>query len=260
MLFIDQFRQQGWLKVGGIFERTFIDDLYREYRRQYEALLAASHKQLGDNRVQLSVKLTGPFLDSRLYANPLLLSILRQFLGDDFLIDSLNSITSLPGAVDQKPHRDHPMLFPEAPDLNHQLMPFGVLVAIPLVDLTPDSGTTRIFPGIPRDVKANRSETPYVARGDCFMLDYRTKHLGMANCSSDERPLIYIAYTRPWFTDSINFRFQERIFIDLADLRNVAPEHQPLFRRMATKGGLDICEEELFGPADKSASVLSETG
>lgn len=246
MWFIEQFREQGWLKFGGMFERAFIDDLHREYRRQYETLAASPHRQLGPSRLQLSVKLTGPFLDSRLYANPLLLGILSQLLGDDLLIDSLNCITSLPGAADQAPHRDHPKLFPEASNLNHQLMPFGVLVAIPLIDLTPESGTTKIFLGIQRDAKVNRSETPYLARGDCFLMDYRTKHLGTANCSSEERPIIYIAYTRPWFTDENNFSYQERILVDLADLRKIQLEHLPLFRRLATKGGLNISKEQLF--------------
>jgi hypothetical protein len=246
MLFVERFREEGWLKIGGIFDPAFIDELYREYRRQFETLMARPHKGLGAGRAQLSVRMEGPFLDSRLYANPMLLGILRQLLGDDLLIDSLNCITALPGAPDQKPHRDHPKLFPDAPHLNHQLMPFGILVAIPLLDLTPESGTTQLFPGIKRDPKANRSETPYVKRGDCFMMDYRMKHLGMANTSSEERPLVYIGYTRPWFTDPINFRFQERISIAPSDLSRIRTEDLPLFRRLATKGGFDLSEEELF--------------
>jgi hypothetical protein len=60
------------------------------------------------------------------------------------------------------------------------------------------------------------------------------------------RPLIYIGYVRPWFTDTINFRKQARINIDPADLPKIPEAYRPLFRRIAAKGGIDRSEVELF--------------
>ena len=44
-----------------------------------------TYYQVGEQRVQLPIKLLGPFLDPALYANPLLLGILSGLLGPDIL-------------------------------------------------------------------------------------------------------------------------------------------------------------------------------
>lgn len=247
-MFAERYCEEGWLKIGGLFDPDFIDQLRSEFERQYDALTAREqgYRTLGQQRFMLSVQMTGPFLDPKIYANPLLMTVLRQLLGSDIVIDSFACIVTFPGAEDQEPHRDHGKLFPEAPDLNWSVPPFGVLVAVPLVDLTPETGTTKMYPGVKRDPKANRAELPYINRGDCFLMDYRTKHQGTANRSSVARPLIYIGYVRPWFTDTINFRKQARINIDPADLPKIPEAYRLLFRRIAAKGGIDRSEVELF--------------
>jgi hypothetical protein len=249
--FRDEFLEQGWLKAAGIFQPSFIDEVRDEFERQYEELIVSGqgkpgYRTLGDQRMQLSPQLKGPMLDPRLWANPLLMTILKQLLGEDFLIDSIACIVSLPGAENQEPHRDHGKLFKEEPDLNCNLLPFGIIVGIPLVDLTPEKGTMNIFPGIRRDPKANRSELPAVSRGDCYLVDYRTKHQGTANRSNEWRPVIYIVYSRPWFIDTVNFRRQAKINIAAEDFAALSPAHQRMFRRLACKGGFDRTEAELL--------------
>ena len=37
--------------------------------------------------------------------------------------------------------------------------------------------------------------------GDAILFDTRTVHRGMANAGDAKRPILYIAYARPWYTE-----------------------------------------------------------
>ena len=250
MSFVERFAAEGWLEVGRVFDIRLVDALRDEVDRQYALLTApGEHRgylQVGDERVMLSVMLSGPFLDPALFANPILMGILGQFLGEGLLIDSFTCVVALPAAGEQKMHRDVPVLFPERPEIGWQAAAYAVTVAIPLVDLTPETGTTRLFPRTHRGAEPEASELPFARRGDCFLMDVRLQHQGTPNVSGSARPMLYIVYSRPWFTDMENFRGQPRINVKREDLAKVPPQHWPLFRRLAAKGGVDLSEEELF--------------
>ena len=253
MSFVDQFAEEGWLKIGNAFDPSYIDELNREFERQYNDLTTQhdghrGYMQVGDERLMLSVRLKGPFLDPQLYAHPLLIPVLQQLLGADMLLDNITCVIALPGAGEQHLHRDHPTLFQEQPSLSAGMMSYAITLVVPLIDLTPETGTTRLFPGTNRGEPQSSEVLPYVSRGECYLMDYRTKHQGTPNVSGRRRPVLYIVYTRPWFIDVINLRRQARINIDRADLIAIPPKHHPLFRRLAAKGTFDVSEKELFGP------------
>ena len=252
MSFLDRFEERGFLTFSGLFDRDFIDSLNAEYLRQFDALTAESAPEVGlkvgGGRFMLSVQLRGPYLDPRLYANPMLLGVASALLGPDYLIDSVIVVAALPGAELQHLHRDHPELFPEAPELLKAVPPYGLVAAIPLVDLTEETGTTKVHAGSHRGVPEDEAsaELPYLSRGDCLLFDYRLRHQGTANAGARQRPVIYISYTRQWFTDLRNFGRHGRITIDPADLHSIPEQHRHLFRRLAQKGGLDRTTESLF--------------
>ncbi len=251
MSFVEKFAETGWLQMGGLFQPGLIDRLRAEVEGQLQELLEMdgdhrSYLRVGNERVMLSVKLQGTMLDPLVYGNPLLLTVLRQLLGADILIDSFTCVLAMADAGEQHLHRDHSAIFPERPELEASLSPYAVTVVVPLVDLTPETGTTRLFPGTHLGRDKRGSELPYVGCGDCFMFDYRLQHQGMANKSGAVRPVLYVTYARPWFTDMSNFRRQPRIRIDREALLQVPPVHWPLFRRVAGKGTIDLSEKELF--------------
>jgi len=251
MSFVEKFADEGWLPIGGLFAFELIDRLRAEVEGQLEQLLGreGDHRgclRVGNERLMLSVKLQGPFLNPHVYANPLLLTVVQQLLDPDIVIDSFTCVLAMPGAAEQHLHRDHAGLFPTQTELESNLPPYAVTVVIPLVDLRPETGTTRLFPGTHRGEEPQGFELPYADRGNCFLFDYRLLHQGTANQSAAARPVLYITYARPWFIDVGNFRRQPRIRIDSDDLREIRPEHWPLFRRLAGKGSIDLSEEELF--------------
>jgi hypothetical protein len=249
--FVENFSEAGWLRMGGLFPPDLIDSLREEAERQVDGLMEhqlghRGYLRVGDERVMLSVKLQGPFLDPQVYANPILLTLLSHLLGPDLVIDSYTCVIAMPGAGEQSLHNDHPALFPVRPAVEADLPPYAITVVIPLIDLTPETGTTRLFPGTHSGVEESNPELPYVGRGDSFLFDYRLRHQGTANNSATARPVLYVSYARPWFTDVVNFKRQPRINIDRDGVRKIPAEHWPLFRRVAGKGAIDLSEKELF--------------
>jgi hypothetical protein len=249
--FVEKFNEAGWLQMGGLFPIDLIASLCSEAERQVDELMdeKSGHRaylRVGDERVMLSVKLRGPLLDPQVYANPILLTVLSHLLGPDMLIDSFTCVTAMPGAREQSLHFDHPGLFPTMPSCDGDLPPYAITVVIPLIDLTPQTGTTRLLPGTHRDCEERSCELPYLSRGDAFFFDYRLRHQGTANNSGAARPVLYVTYSRPWFTDVVNFKRQPRINLDRDGLQEIPSEHWPLFRRLASKGMIDLSEKELF--------------
>ena len=242
--------KQGYARFDELFEPAFVDALRGEFERQFPDLEAdppGDVKTVGERRLQLAVRLTGPFLSPSLYANPALLAFAREALGDDVLIDSLAVVTALPGARQQHLHRDHLDLFEDVPLARALVAPYAITVAIPLVDLTPDTGTTKLFSGSHRGkLDEDAFELPYVARGGCYAMDYRLWHRGTANASGRPRPIVYLVYARPWFIDINNYGDQRRINLAAADLAAIPAEHRPLFRRIAAFGSLDVPQSRLF--------------
>jgi ectoine hydroxylase-related dioxygenase (phytanoyl-CoA dioxygenase family) len=72
--------------------------------------------------------------------------------------------------------------------------------------MTHDKGPTEFGPGshIDFDIKA-ASTTPVIKAGQALLFDYRVKHRGLGNRSTEERPLLYITYARPFWVDVYNF-------------------------------------------------------
>lgn len=259
-LFDETFAERGCLVVERLFDPSLIDSIHDEYRRQYISFDTADlplHMKVGEGRLHLPLQLRGPLLDPNLLTHPLLMGILGKLLQTTFLIDNVSCVTALPGAVDQHDHRDYPALFFEQAGLSAALPPFAITVAIPLIDLDPLTGTTMLFPGsmgLTKDADGAlpvfaEEVVPFVKRGDCFLMDYRLWHRGLANRSEFDRPILYIVYTREWFTDIVNFDIHSRIVVDLPDLWQIPAKHRSLFRRLAAKGLHDLTVEEIMaGP------------
>jgi ectoine hydroxylase-related dioxygenase (phytanoyl-CoA dioxygenase family) len=172
---------------------------------------ACRYLHVGDGRYDISPRMLGALGDPDVFANPILLPLLRGWLGDDVQLSSLNVVVSYPGSAMQHVHRDHAHLFEGHPDeVSTRLPPHAVNLVVPLVDLDAEIGPTGVFPGShrwPADGTVDPASivVPSLARGDCMMIDYRTLHAGMANRSPRVRPLLYVTYARAWFFDEVNF-------------------------------------------------------
>lgn len=242
-----EFRVHGALQLDNCFDPALVRDLHEAFLRDYAVLDRAeverSCLKVGHERYMFTLRLEPPFLDSALYANPRVLPIVRQLLGEDCVIQSVGAVCAYPGAPLQHVHRDHPHLFAEAGGLNAFLPPYALHVVVPLVDLNEDTGTTALWEGSHR-IRSSREENrwsreelerlegavlPWPAVGDCYFMDFRLRHTGTANRSAHPRPIIYLVYSRRWFQDRKNYDVQEPLALSPEDLQRIPAEHRPLF-------------------------------
>ena len=131
--------------------------------------------------------------------------------GTDATLTHCGCMLSFPGSATQPWHSDGPHIrgsdVPRAgSDLPFVSPPHALNVFVPLVDLTPNNGPTEYVPGshFDYDVKAPHV-IPSLRKGTALLFDYRLKHRGLGNSSTEERPLLYITYGRPYFLDVYNF-------------------------------------------------------
>jgi ectoine hydroxylase-related dioxygenase (phytanoyl-CoA dioxygenase family) len=200
----------GYLVIPRAFETDLICNLQNGYFELIARGLVSGRGRgmdVGDRRYMIPVEMRAPFDDPRLYAAPRLLPILERLLGADLVLDSFGSVIAMPGAAAQARHKDHDLLFDA--ERGARLPCHAVTLVVPLIDLDAETGTTAILPGSHRVALGATVDVepalPLIARGGCYLMDYRLSHFGTANRSTRIRPILYIVYSRPWFRDERNF-------------------------------------------------------
>lgn len=231
------FEVHGFLKIENLFSKEFIASLAAGFIDQLgydpEAMTLACGTQVSHHRYIVSIPFTPPFNNPDLYAHPILLALMREFLGPHCILSSLGSVVSLPGATDQHVHADYFPLFEENPQFTGIHPPFAITVGVPLVDIDVINGPTKIWSGSHRTYPIDKEMRSYYrhllcgAMGSCYFWDYRTIHGGGSNHSVNLRPLLYMAFTRRWFTDVLN---PDRLDMSPEELQAVSEEHRSLFR------------------------------
>ena len=243
---VDLFRAHGALWLENVIRQSTVEKLLAAYQKKYLELgkkeLRKRDAAVGDQRFMITVDVKGAFNQRELYANEAMLPILNCLLSDATRIASFGSVVALPGAAEQPIHLDHPPLFGCDQALEADLPVYALTMVVPLVDLSPETGTTAIWEGSHKGSdrfdllqrlmgKPDFSDAafPYAKRGDAYLMDYRVIHGGMANCSEVARPILYIVYSRPWFRDGFNFKSQQSVSITKKQRKKVPAQHRSLF-------------------------------
>jgi len=70
----------------------------------------------------------------------------------------------------------------------------------------------------------------YSKAGTALVFDYRVYHGGMA-CSADVvRPTLFIAYSQPWFRDTLGYQSHAAAGITESERATIPEEHRDMFR------------------------------
>jgi len=240
---VNLFHSHGALWLENVFSKSTIEELRIAYEKKY---LNLSKKELrkrdaavGDQRFMITVDVKGAFNQPELFANEAISPILHGLLSDTMRIASFGSVVALPDADDQAIHLDHPPLFGVDDD---RLPVYALTMVVPLIDLTPETGSTAIWEGshkksgsrnqlvdLMNDPTWDGSVHPLPKLGDVYLMDYRVIHGGMANNCDQPRPILYLVYGRPWFQDAYNFSDQPPVKFAKGEFKKVPVTHRSLF-------------------------------
>jgi hypothetical protein len=212
------FSEHGCLLLRDVFPLPFIDAMHQEYIARYGGLDERGMNEQatrpapnpidarGKARFEITLRMTEAFCRPEVFTNPLVRGILGPLLGADMQLNSFSVVVSYPGAAMQEIHRDHGHLFASHPDIGPNLPVYAVNVAVPLIDVDLETGPTGVWPGSHRWRSGVEAQPEAVTalpfrRGDCMFMDYRTFHTGLPNRSARLRPILYMVYSRAWFSD-----------------------------------------------------------
>ena len=238
--------ENGCVLLRGVFNPSVIDQLRTQFNAEWgrsEPEMATAAQQpapnpilrVGEKRYEVLLKLTNALANPLLFASPMLYPFLVSELGRGMRISGVTAVVSYPGAEPQHIHADHSYLF-DQDALSTGIPTYAINVAIPLIDIDQTIGPTGVCLGShlwPAERPAPRSEvvSADIQRGDCLLIDYRTKHCGMPNNSAVTRPILYIVYARSWFFDEVNHLSRPSLNMPLESFAALPDPVKPLLSR-----------------------------
>ncbi len=228
---VNQFHSDGYLVVEDVFEESLIDDLYTKGMQNFNELISYQesnalpmgigvkhcYKEIVQrhlNRYEMPYKMDNDETFGVVLRNKLLMSIIKGILGDDCVVINKSLVVSQPGAQDQAWHSDGPHL-----SADENLPCHCLNVFVPLVAVDIHNGPTQMRPGsvpMTKDLKKsflrafmNKSlrspHAPDLSKGSILMFDYRILHRGLANKSTETRPVLVYTFAKPYYVDNMNF-------------------------------------------------------
>lgn len=144
-----------------------------------------------------------------LLEHPVADCIVSRFLGADHIVSNFTANIARPGSGSMFIHSDQSLVVPEP-----WLQPWAVNVIWCLGDVRPDNGATLHVPGshlattrdqLPPDLESRL--VPFEARaGSVIVMEGRVWHTSGANVTeSEDRPLLFAYYTKPFLRPQWNF-------------------------------------------------------
>ncbi|MEP5728788.1 MAG: phytanoyl-CoA dioxygenase family protein [Sulfitobacter sp.] len=143
-------------------------------------------------------------------AHPVLMSILRKFLGTEFIMGSIAANRILPGGPGQEPHVDYPYWDFHKPDTHpvgfNGSFPMNAQVSVILDPFTAESGATGYVPGSQKELRYPTAQDNFFDRceqmtgnpGDVVLFYGVTWHCAMPNNADHDRSAILIQYLPKW--------------------------------------------------------------
>ncbi len=208
----------GFVVLENVVETAHIDALKARTLADLETILARPDAPFNFNsgNVQQDPPPFAPFLFEDVLFNPFAVAITQAVLGRHPQLTMYSGNTALPGGERQPVHPDIGQLWP---NLEHPTPAFGLVVNVPLVDVSEANGATEFWPGTHHDTsfcvhdgslriteahlsKWRDRRPPLQAAlkcGDIVMRDIRMWHAGMPNRTDEPRPMIAMIHSASWW-------------------------------------------------------------
>ncbi|KUJ17911.1 phytanoyl-CoA dioxygenase family protein [Mollisia scopiformis] len=173
------------------------------------------------------------FFDKEIFLNPLATQVTSSVLGPRPRLSFMSGNSALPPTLDSPPqaqptHSDA--------DFVHPSSPFALVVNVPLIDMTPENGSTEVWLGthvvgkeaqegehgerasgrIKSEFLEKRREErppsqPVVKKGSIVVRDLRLWHGGMPNYTGDVRVMLAMIHFAPWYRNAMQINFAEEL-------------------------------------------------
>lgn len=181
-----------------------------------------------------------PFLFRDVLANDFAVQVNKELLGLGMYNGFYSGNTAMPSDRRQPVHADTGQLWPNL-EIAHP--PYALVVNVGLVDMSPDNGSTEIWPGthldttvtisggdivVPDEVREARRTVsppfqPTVPIGSVVIRDIRLWHAGMPNRTSTPRPMLAMIHFASWWHERpIRLHREAETLLSHPDLRQNA--------------------------------------
>ena len=223
---------RGYVLLKGAVPEALVTEMHDAFRTIYadcqEAMVDRRGKLLVGKatntvfwerkaRYRIFPRLSPPFSDRYVLANPFAMAILTESLGEGFYCKSVSSDTCINGAIRQAPHRDL--------DFYNGAPPFGATINIPIMHCGLHNGPLEVWPGgshlwhgekfvafgvLPFTQDGENPEVEAFAEhlpskkielrpGDLLIRDPGMWHRGNPNPTDEPRTMLTTSYFRPDF-------------------------------------------------------------
>ena len=212
-------REDGIVVLNGVVDLAHIAALRAKMLEDVPAYLARTDAPFNFNtgNVQQEPPPFAPYLYKDVLLNDLVIAVTHSLLGDGLHNGFYSGNTAVAGSGQRQPvHADSGQLWPHL-DVAHP--PYGLVVNVPVVDMTAENGSTEVWPGTHLDtsiyvqqgdiklpssvVEARRAVRPplqpSVKSGGVVIRDLRLWHAGMPNLTDTPRPMIAMIHWVSWW-------------------------------------------------------------
>jgi ectoine hydroxylase-related dioxygenase (phytanoyl-CoA dioxygenase family) len=204
--FAQELNRDGICVIRNLFEQKLID----EWLEAFEKLFHDRQNQPGGlapretSRYYLTLPWIYPFANELVFANPVIMGILKRVFYQEYVMVQLGVDVPFQGSDYQEIHRDFRPLFSD-----RIVTPlYALAVNFPLVEVTKENGPFQMARGthlLPREEGLEKiakgeiaMESFYMQPGDVIMRSPLALHRGSPNRTNQPRPMVVMGYTMHW--------------------------------------------------------------
>lgn len=215
---VDTLRNDGYIVLSGIVDTAHLNVLQERMLTDLQKILARPDAPFNFNtgNVQQDPPPFPPFLFDDIVKNEIVIGVTKAVLGPNPKMPFYSGNTALPGGSRQPVHPDVGQLWT---NLEHPTPAFGLVINVPVVDVSPANGSTEFWSGthrdttysihqgsprIPQEILDRRAKDvppfqPTIPRGSVIIRDIRMWHAGTPNNTNAPRPMIAMIHWCSWW-------------------------------------------------------------
>lgn len=209
---------KGAVRISGLFSPDQIADaraiVMQHSENQDEKVTHFQGEAEAEGRIDLQRRVWNLLAKGKVFSematHPVLMKVLRWFLGSEFTMGSIAANRILPGGPGQEPHVDYPYWDLHKPETHpiglNGSFPMNAQVSVLLDPFAEASGATAYVPGSQRELRHptdadrfhERAERMLGEPGDAVLFFGAVWHCAMPNRSDHDRSAILIQYLPKW--------------------------------------------------------------